>query len=280
MSVDYCIAMECKVKNTFGKGNFMEGTLEILDKLKAYDRAKALRKVAEREGRDPVSVKIIVSTIDENGNQVEKEVSIVEMEKEASVLSKARPFCKSCPVNVRRKICGCFGVINYPITEEAEAWLMSRLQPFDTFGASICLQYLTEFEVKGENIQEFRNKGLFEVKKPKKATLKKGLLGGKSVTSNQIIEPLFCCGGALSADHIFGFLVWFGAIRLDGNADEINDKKDIDYMLDIESVKERGERTSLYIGQKPKSDGTNAFYRFFEYLYQAWVNNVPLLISA
>jgi hypothetical protein len=57
MAVDYCVMLDCEPKRHFGGGDCSQGTVEVLELLKARNRAAVLRQAAAgvTRGKSPWS---------------------------------------------------------------------------------------------------------------------------------------------------------------------------------------------------------------------------------
>lgn len=97
MVVDYCIDLSCEPKRQFGRG----GLLQRLQSLDNYH------------------------TSPEVGSQAAQATTLAL---EAGFELRPMAFhCKGCPANATRKPFGCFGTVIFPISAEAEEWLINLL---------------------------------------------------------------------------------------------------------------------------------------------------------
>ncbi len=53
MAVDYILHYPCEPKKTLGEGDILKGTEQILEALKARNRAEAIAEMARRDGQSP-----------------------------------------------------------------------------------------------------------------------------------------------------------------------------------------------------------------------------------
>jgi hypothetical protein len=280
VAIDYCVGLECDPKRHFGKGDCGQGSDEILARLKSQSRAAALRRLAQAKGKDPSQITVEVQAPDREGKPVSKEVTLAELEAEAKPLADHAAACETCPVNLLRRAYGCFGVINYPISQAAEAWLLGRLQPPDTIGAHMCMTFMSESGVTGERIRQMRGAGFFEARRAGKVTLKKGFLTGVSVSADQLLEAILMAGSPLSPVHCFGVLLWLGAISIQGKIPGgAEDQQTLSRLVDLKSCDEKQAQTALELGPEPRSNEEAVFRGLMEALYRSWLHGVPMLIS-
>jgi hypothetical protein len=277
MAIDYAITLACEPRRHFGDGNVELGTIEILEKLKARDRASTIREFARTKGIDLSGQKVTMNVHDREGNPVQKQVTIAELELEARELETQAAACAGCPANVLGQAYGCYAAIHYPISAAGEAWLTSRVQPPGTLGAMMCADYLSEFGVTGEQTKQLRQAGHFESRQAARAILKKGFLKSVAVTSDQLFEAIFQSGNLLSPSHCLGLLLWFGAVQVEAGA---NSAEALQALTGTDAVQRRTDGTRLDLGPAPESPGELAFWTFAQAMYLAWVLDVPLYVSA
>ncbi len=277
MAIDYAITRACDPRRHFGGGNVEQGTIELLEKLKARGRASTIREFARTKGIDVSGQKVTMNVHDRDGNPVQKQVTLAELELEAKDLESQAAACAGCPANVLGQAYGCYATIHYPISAAGEAWLISRVQPPGTLGAAMCADYLSEFGVTGERAKQLRQGGNFESRQATKATLKKGFLKSVSVSSDQLFEAMFLSGNMLSPSHCLGILLWFDAVQVEGAANSV---EALHGLAATDAAERRAETTQFGLSAAPESPGELAFFTFAKAMYLAWVLDVPLYVSA
>lgn len=122
MGIDYVLDYDCVPK-------YHLTTMGILAKLKARQRAAAVIKLY-RDGNDQrppseMGFEMVRRTAD--GEEEVQVVIVQDMLDEAATLDTYQSFCANCPANVLRRSYGCFHTINYPISQQAELWLLKQL---------------------------------------------------------------------------------------------------------------------------------------------------------
>jgi hypothetical protein len=276
MAIDYIVSLECEPKRHFGGGDAVRGQLEILERLKSRNRAQAVREMIRQKGLPDTNPTISVQTLDPQGNTVQKKISVAELEAHAQELDAQAAACANCPANFLNQPYGCNGAINYPVPQEGEAWLMSRVQPPGSTGAKLCAEFMDQFNVTGGAIRELRGGGFYELTKATSVPLVKGLFKSKSLSADQLLETLLMVGEMLEPGHCFGILIWLGAIRVDGQVPSSpEDRAVIETLLSLTTVEEKTEHTALEVGPKAES-----FQNLVIALYLCWVYDVPLYISS
>jgi hypothetical protein len=277
MAIDYSVVFDCEPKRYFGQGDCAQGTLSILEALKSRNRAKALRQMIEKAGKDPATTVVTLHVHDQDGNPVEKQATLADLEAHARMLTEQSGFCTGCPANFLRQPYGCFGAINYPISQSGETWLLSRLQPFGTVGAQLCVDYMKEFKVTGESVLKLRQSGFFESKSTPSMVLKKGLLCKVAVSSDQLLQSILHVGNPLGSGHCSGILLWLGAIRKgDKIPTELNDQV---ALFALGTSQARQQHTRVEIGDQSDDPGIKAFQTLVVALYLCWLLDAPLWIS-
>jgi hypothetical protein len=132
---------------------------------------------------------------------------------EAAPLENLAANCSGCPANVRCADFGCGGAIHYPITAQAERWLISRL-PADLNSARghLLTSAIADFNFDGADIDAARSrKELYE--SGTAAERKWGSFFSRKtrITSSQILHMTFGVGSLNSAHaklvaYFLGFL--------------------------------------------------------------------------
>ena len=279
MAIDYGITLDCEPRRHFGSGNTEHGTVEILEKLKARDRARMLREVARTKGIDLATQKVTMNVHDREGKPVQRQVTMAELELEAQALDTHAAACVGCPANVLGEPYGCYAAIHYPISAAGEAWLISRIQPPGTMGAIMCADYISEFGVTGERTKQLRQTGHFESRQAPKAVLKKGFLKSVSVSADQLFEAMFLSGNVMSPSHNLGILLWLDAVHVEGAAAG-SSAEALQSLNSADAAQRRAEGTRLELGPDPGAPGELAFFTFAKAMYLSWVLDTPLYVSA
>ena len=281
MAIDYCLAYECNPKRHFGNGDCNKGTGEILERLKAKTRAQFIMRMAKQEGRDPYAISVDVITSGSDGNQIQKSVTIAELEGYSKSLVEHSADCNGCPAKCIEGSYGCIGCINYPISAQAENWLIDRLQPSGTMGAEMCFDLIRDRGINGSQAANMRQRGLFEITQAKKIILKKALFKNQSITADQLFETMFMVGNPIDPFHCFGVLLFFGALTIDGRV--ITDPKDsnsLAKLLDLKTQEDKAQHTQQVLGPPSDSEEIKCFESYFRAMYLSWFYEVPLLVSA
>lgn len=281
MAIDYIVHFECAPKLELGHGDDVEGTARLLDMLKARSRADAITELARKQGQNPSEISITIQITGPGGDPKPQQVTLAELRAMSAELENYSAACTECPANILRQPFGCFGIINYPIQTQSEEWVMNRVQPANTLGGQFLLGALADFGYTGAYIDEMRRHGMFEAKLPINKIVEKKLFRSIEVNSNQVLEAILGVGEALSSDHCFGILLWLGAIAVDGKVpSDIKDQRIIETLTKLRTPQDRAKRTRLAIDSPSRNPAFAQMQNLVKGLYGAWVNNVPLLVSA
>jgi hypothetical protein len=279
MAVDYILHLECDAKRELGSGDPVQGSLAMLEMLKARFCAEIGREQAEEEGLDPDKLSITLHDVDPDGEEHEKEVTIRELEEEAAPLQAHEAKCAGCPANFVDSPFGCVSVLHYPIAPEQEEWLMERLQPIDTLGGRLFADFIREFDVTGEIVDEMREGGFLDAEEPVVRPLGEGD-GKVECTSNQLLETLLHVGNTLDPGHCLGLLLWLGCIRVDGEKVSDPDSEAARALLTLDSPEAREERTSFDSGPAESDPILQEVQTLLHAVYLSWVKDWPVLIWA
>lgn len=218
MAIDYYIQLPCQVRSTVSDR-------DLLRMEKARNRANAaldiLRKNPQLQRDLPESEWVIgINVMGPNG-PAEHTVKIADMLAEAGPLDELSVHCSGCPANLRNTSFGCGGAINYPITEDAERWLIAQL-PVDLDGAAgqMLVRAINELQFTGAKIDAARSrKKLYAASKPAVRTWRRSFLSTKtSITSSQVMQMLVGLGD-LQPSHARLVCYFLGLLNTDMQID-------------------------------------------------------------
>ncbi|NDJ76718.1 MAG: hypothetical protein GYB65_10710 [Chloroflexi bacterium] len=211
MGVDYIIGYDCDPKNALT----VEG---LMGRLKGRERAQAVIRLYREEGdtRPPSKMGFEMVRRAADGSE---EVEVIVVQKLLDAADELQPWeasCADCPANRARQSFGCIGSINYPISVQAEFWLLNQLPDNDHPLIFALLQRaLREHGYTGQTAAGLRNQeGIFF----ETADLPDRDINGLRVTGDQVFEMLFLTAPIRPA-HASLLLQFFGGIAPDLDAD-------------------------------------------------------------
>lgn len=193
MSIDYYGQFPCEVRRKVSSA-------DLLRMEKAANRAITVRDLMRQEPAAmagiPESEWTFKAVVMGPSGPQESTVRIADLLAEAAPLADLSSACKGCPHNVHKRNFGCGGAIRYPISANAEAWLLSRL-PSDlkSPAAALLMRAIDDFGYDGADIDRARSrKELYELDRPLQRKWG-GLFTRKAtVTSSQILQMAFGLG--------------------------------------------------------------------------------------
>ena len=187
MAIDYVVNYTCVPKRTLG-------TDGILARLKGRDQAQRVIRVY-READDPRPVEQMgfeFTRTQANGEEETQVILISDLLKVAEELRPLEAHCNGCPVNVSNRPFGCFGRINYPLTDHAERWLLLQLPiPADApLVWSLLGETLRELNEQSGVVNSIRPQGVYfeSVLNPRRR------LGEIALSGNNVFYLLFMLG--------------------------------------------------------------------------------------
>jgi len=198
MAIDYYGSFPCKVREAVSDA-------DLLRMEKAHHRASMvldlMRGDPQVDRSKPESEWSFNTVVLGPGGPRETEVRISDLLAEAAPLGDLAGNCANCPVNVRSAAFGCGGTISYPITAQAERWLLSRL-PADLNApvGKLLTRAIADFNFDGAPIDAARRRrDLYETDTPCERKWG-GFLSKKTrITSSQILQMAFGVGSLQSA---------------------------------------------------------------------------------
>jgi len=200
MALDYILKFPCEVRK-----HTPEAKLIVLVGYKSI----AEFYVAEIHKSDPslpmetiLSYEVHANQLRPDGVTKQSPMTLEQLFALVQPIEKYTEHCKDCPSNIANRPFGCFAKINYPISKEAEEWLLSRL-PTDADDPNLLLllRFLSDLEIDGHVIDSMRDT-LCELKNPVVRRWE-SIPNQKQVSSSQIIQMLGFGGKIKSSQAMF-----------------------------------------------------------------------------
>jgi hypothetical protein len=261
MAIDYVIDLPCTPKDTLT-------TPGILRRLKGRDRAAAIQKLYRDHGdnRAPAEMGFEMVRRLPDGTEETQVVVVQDMLNEIAELDPLAHYCEGCPANQLKLPFGCFSHINYPISRNAELWLLKQLpSPDEPLIFLLLSRTMRDFNFNNEHVAAMRDRPgvFFETAERFGKTLEDA-----QINTNQIFEMLFL-SERIHPEHGVLLLLFFGAIPREIDAEALMD------------YSQPGTRQIAFL-LKPESDddeSITALKGFFEALYIAHGLNVSLSLD-
>lgn len=207
MGIDYVIDLDCEPKQALG-------IEQIVNSIKAQSRAEMVLAMARRDGdeRPPAEVTFSVGLM-RDGQVETTDVSVQQLFDQAAGLEPHRAACATCPANRDNPGgFGCYDSITYPIEEDTEQFLLSRLPDrLESPSGFMFGSALNDFAWDGAQAADMRTQGetFFRASEPFARTWP-----ALTVTSDQIFHMMFHVGH-LQATHAMMLCMFFGLVALD-----------------------------------------------------------------
>lgn len=195
MAVDFVLKFPCEVRKRIPEAKLVE---------LVGHRAMAEFAVAQIRQANPDlpleslldRYQLRVSQTRQDGTTEQTPMTVAQIAALAKPLEPFSAQCGPCRANVADRPFGCIGKINYPITTEAESWLLSRL-PADPGDHSLnkLFQLLGDFGIDGQPVEAVRER-LCESRQP---LVRRWMTpaGVRKVTSSQLLQMLVFAGGVV-----------------------------------------------------------------------------------
>jgi hypothetical protein len=262
MGIDHVIDLDCVPKQTFS-------TAGILTRLKARERAGTILKLFRDNGdqRSPAEMGFEMVRRMSDGTEETQIVIVQDLLNEAAQLESVGRYCADCPANRTGRPFGCFGYINYPISQAAELWLLKQLpNPEEPLPFLLLNQTMRDFALSGEQANTMRgNPGVFFETEERFAKN----LEDTQITTDQVFEMLFLSGNIKPA-HGALLLIFFGGIPRDMDANVLMalTQPGSDHAVPFLATPEEGEDQSI-----------QALKAFFHTLYIAFQLNATVSLD-
>ena len=264
MAIDYIIDLNCVPKQTLG-------TDGILDRLKSKERADTIISLFRRNGdqRPPTEMGFELERTAADGSTETQILVVQHLIDLADELKPLEHYCEGCPANHIRRPFGCMGRIGYPISGEAEMWLLNQLpEPTQPLVWLLLRQGVRDLKYDGSSVVPLRAASRTHFAEEINAQRK---LGELTITADQVFEMTFLLGSILP-NHAGILLLFFGAIRRDLEANEI---------MHIGSMPPEDRANYEFLIQPNRDDDvtTAEMRQFLHALYVAWRLDVPLALD-
>jgi len=264
MAIDYTIGYDCVPKQTLTA----EG---IMERLKGAERARAIIKLFRENGDDrpPSKMGFEFSRMTPEGEEENTVIVVQDLLDEAAELEPLAHHCTGCPANRTGTPFGCIGFIQYPISRDAERWMLNRLPvPDDTLVWLLLKQGVQEFKYDGASVKPLRaaDDTYFEER-----MVFQRKLGEFSIDSNQLFEMIFAVGN-IQPNHGALLLLFLHAITRELEADDL--------MHITPAPADAAEKMPFLLSVEEDEDITIAELKdFLHALYIAWKLDVPLTLD-
>ena len=194
MAIDFVLRFPCEVRR-----NMPELKLQALVGHLTLAQFAFARFKEEYPSQDTASIldkcKVEIAASGPDGITRQIPVTIRQLLAMTESLNSFKDVCKQCRANVADRSFGCIAKINYPVPNEVEQWLLSRLPAeVQDPGLQMLFRYLSDLRIDGAPVEELRKRpNLFQ--RQLSATRRwGGPTESKQITSSQLIHMLAFVG--------------------------------------------------------------------------------------
>jgi len=266
MAIDYIIDFDCVPKQTLG-------TEGIKERLKGLQRAQLIIQIYRDNGDDrpPSEMGFDFTRQTAEGEEETQLIVVQDLLDQGQDLEPLRHHCANCPANRLGRPYGCMSFIQYPISGQAESWLLDQLPSTNEPLVWLLLkQGVDNFQYDGQQIALLRQQSdtYFE---DRRAAVR--ILGEFDLNANQVFEMIFNVGDIIP-NHAAMLLVFFNAV-------ERSEMEAGDLMNMTPATEDLLRRYPFLHQNMPADDATTIEIKdFLHALYIAWALNVKLLVDA
>lgn len=264
MAIDYMIEYPCVPRQALGNE-------DIIELLKEHDRAYQVIRMYRESGdnRPPSEMGFDFTRKSADGEEDTRTMVVQDVLDRVSELGKHVSHCKECPANRLKKAYGCVSFIQYPISGQAESWLLNQLPtPDEALLWLLLKQGVENFVYDGKEIAQLRqqSEALFSER-----VAQSRRLGEFDLTADQVFEMIFNVG-SIQPNHAGILLLFFNAIPREIEANDI--------MRITPAPADVATRYPFLHRVGEHDDETlTEIKEFFHALYVAWVLDVPLYVA-
>ena len=273
MAIDYVIEFECEPKRQLSTTGILE---RIKEKQRADEVIQWFRAAGDERSPTQMGFEFSRSTPADSGDK--QLIVVQDLLDHAAALDDHAHHCHGCPANRAGQPFGCVGFVSYPIAAQTESWLLDRLPvPDEPLIWLLLRQGIRKFGYDGSSVKMLRDqdhsgdeseRSYFEL-----PVAPQRRLGELRVDSDQVFEMIFGVGERIVPNHAGVLLLFFGAIKRDLEAAEIQDISSFD-----QAIRERIEFAldADIVGNA----GIGEIIDFFHALFLAWKLNRSLFVDA
>lgn len=273
MAIDCVIEYDCEPKRQLSRAGILE---RIKEKQRADEVIQWFRDAGDQRPPAQMGFEFSYSTPEHSG---EKQLIVVQdLLDHAAELDGYAHHCHGCPANRTGEAFGCVGFVSYPIAAQTESWLLDRLPvPDEPLTWLLLRQGIRRFGYDGASVKILRDldhsreaseRTYFEL-----PVAPQRRLGELHIDSDQVFEMIFGVGDHIVPNHAGVLLLFFGAVKRDLEAAEIQDISSFDQAI--------RDRTDFELNADIlDSAGLSELIAFFHALYLAWKLNVNLFVDA
>lgn len=217
MGLEYFIELDCAIQGPREAVEFMHRA-KIGSIVQAFDLVMDDQGISDEE-RESRTLDLPHPVMTLLGRKTEFKYPELRAEWQR-IEKKSKPHCSDCPVRFRNRALGCYGAIAYPISHEAEQWLIDRFNPHLHSGDeldSYIAHHIVASGVTGQSLDEDRvepGEGGASIFLPGGPARKKLTPDGQSFTSSQIFEYILRCQPYMAPQTLLALCTDFGAIDL------------------------------------------------------------------
>jgi len=265
MAIDYVVNYLCNPKDQLT-------TQGILARLKGRAQAQRIiqlyRDAGDERPIEEMGFELTRSAAD--GNEENETVMVSQILAASQQLEPLAHHCEGCPANLKREPFGCFNNLNYPLTDNAERWLLLQLPIPEEAPLiwTLLQQHLRELNQQAHQVQEIRESGnYFESKQNPRRRL-----GEIALSGNNLFYFLFMQGHITPSRAAITLLI-FGGIPRNVDAGDI--------LKMTPTPPDAAERFPFLFQPEPDADDAtiSELKAFFAAMYTAWLHNVELLLD-
>jgi hypothetical protein len=190
MAIDFVLRLPCEVRRSIPEQKLVSMVRYVAIAEFAFGKFKQAHPEFDNKTiAEQCTIQIEVNGPD--GTARETPVTIAELFQMVAPLTPLREHCKPCRANVADRNFGCIAKINYPISREAETWLLARL-PEDEKHPDLALlfKFIADLGVDGAPVDALRTRtDMFEAKTSPFRTWG-GVFDRLKITSSQLLHML------------------------------------------------------------------------------------------
>jgi hypothetical protein len=218
MAIDYVLGIQCQAKRDLGVEQ-----LVVLNRSRIIARVALEHARADGDQRPENLIPLQFALRLPDGTQFNS-TTVADLKAAAVALDAHGAECTSCPASPNRRAFECHQRISYPISENAEAWLMSRLpKDLGSAAGSLLMRGVEEFKWTGGPVEKLRSKvGVYMESRVPYGV--RWTVNDKPVeiSSDQVLQMMFFVGH-LAPTHCLMLALFLGAVDHEASFHDLKD---------------------------------------------------------
>jgi hypothetical protein len=184
----YYIDLDCPPRRDIGGDELLDGIRRLL----LADHVRKQVNDGKATAVPDWEIRFKRRLVTPDGETVESEMTVADVEQQAQPLREREGFCLDCPAAVTGAPYSCTQTIALPLSAKAEQWLVDRAAPPASLSGQLVRRSAEALGLGAcETLDAWRQAGFLEAKSPLRPS---GAKDGDPLTSQQLLHAMLLSG--------------------------------------------------------------------------------------